>query len=159
MLFIISLINWRLYHVEICLLRTYTGIFVLFVASLITYYWVSNKIDFLLRACIVNDDLLSLTHFYFLFFQLILVLTIIFFKFALLAKTCPSSILENIWENRWLARNLAFSILIISLISSSNFMRLPGRTKLTLPFSWKRLHITKTAQKHIVYNIFLWQTE
>ena len=45
-------------------------IFFLFVASLITYYWVSNKIDIILRACIVVDDLLSLTHFPFCFFSL-----------------------------------------------------------------------------------------
>ena len=42
----------------------------LFVASLITYYWVSNKIDIILRACIVVDVLLSLTHFTFCFFSL-----------------------------------------------------------------------------------------
>ena len=56
---------------------------------------VSNKIDIILRACIVNEDIIS-NSLYFLIFQLTLVLTINFFKFALFANTCPTSILENI---------------------------------------------------------------
>ena len=69
--------------------------------------------------------------------QTIFVLTINFFRFGLFMNTGWMSILAKTFWKRRLLMNLAFSILKISLISFLKGSRLPGKTRLSLPSSWK----------------------
>ena len=69
--------------------------------------------------------------------QTIFVLTISFFRFGLFMNTGWMSILAKTFWKRRLLMNLAFSILKISLISFLKGSRLPGKTRLSLPSSWK----------------------
>ena len=63
------------------------------------------------------------------------------FKFGLFMNTGWMSILAKTFWKRRLLINLAFSTLKISLISFLKGRRLPGKTKLSLPSSWKSKYI------------------
>ena len=79
----------------------------------------------------------NLSSSFFLLSQTIFVLTSNFFRFGLLLKTGLMSTLANILWKRGLLMNFAFSNLKILQISFLKGCRLPGRTILSLPSSWK----------------------
>ena len=94
----------------------------------------------------------NLSNSFFLRSQAILVLTSNFFRLGLLLKTVWISTLANILWKRGLLMNFAFSNLKILQISFLKGCRLPGRTILSLPSSWKTVVNTIIIHKQSLYD-------
>ena len=94
----------------------------------------------------------NLSSSFFLLSQTIFVLTSNFFRFGLLLKTGLMSTLANILWKRGLLMNFAFSNLKILQISFLKGCRLPGKTMLSLPSSWKTVAHTKIIHKQYLYD-------